>query len=92
MNAEEIREYINKKYFEHARKTGAKEITLKAGDIASEIKMSSRQPAVCGAMNGERIQKNYNVKLIGVRTGDNVGQKDKKIKHAREIWYTYEIL
>lgn len=86
MLAEEIRAYINKNYFEPARKNGEQEITLRAGTIHEKMGLASRQPAVCNAMRNSVIEREYDVKVINEKRGQNVNQK-----HAANIWFTYEL-
>jgi len=87
LNAEEIRRYVQNRYIEPARRRGEKEVTIRAGDVHDEMGLRARQPLVCETLRGKKLQQQSNVKLIDERPGKNVHQH-----HAKNIWYTYQVL
>jgi hypothetical protein len=79
--------HVQNRYIEPARRRGEKEVTIRAGDIHDEMGLKARQPLVCDALRGKKLQKQCNIKLINERWGKNVHQR-----HARNIWYTFQLL
>ncbi len=81
ISADTIREFANAKYIEPARRAGATQVTIRAGDIHDEMGLSARMPAVCGAIGANRFQEEYCVKLIK-REGPTQGAN---------VYFTFEI-
>ncbi|TET89625.1 MAG: hypothetical protein E3J35_09455 [Methanomassiliicoccales archaeon] len=79
--ADEIREYANQNYIDPARNRGGVEVTIRAGDIHKRIGLSSRLPAVCGALGTNKFEKQYGVRLVG-RKGPNQGSN---------VFFTFKI-
>lgn len=84
--AERIRKHVQTRYLEPARQRKETHITVRAGDIHDEMGLSHRQPLVCDILRGKKFQRQCDVKLVDERWGRNVTQK-----HAKNIWYTYEV-
>jgi len=86
LSAEEIRVYVQRQYIEPARRRDEKQVTIRAGNIHDEMNLSDRQPLVCDTLRGKKLQGQCNVRLINERWGRNVNQR-----HAKNIWYTFEL-
>jgi len=87
LSAEEIRAYVQRQYIEPARRRRESRVTIRAGDIHDEVNLNHRQPLVCDTLRGRKLQEECNIRLIDERRGPNVHQR-----HAKNIWYTYELL
>lgn len=87
MSVEKIIAYVQNRYIEPARQRCEKRVTIRAGDIHDEMQLVNRQPLVCETLRGNKFLKRCNLRLIDERWGRNVHQH-----HARNIWYTYELL
>ncbi|NPE30738.1 hypothetical protein HNV12_22855 [Methanococcoides sp. SA1] len=83
---DDIRDYINDKYFIPAKNKGLKEIIIRAGTIHDEMRFENRVPSVCNALRSQNLQERYNVQLTNVKYGPNVNQEN-----AKNIWYTFTI-
>jgi len=70
--ADQIRDFAFRRYIEPARKQGQKTVTIRAGDVHSEMRLGQRMPAVCGALGTDKFQAEYQVELID-RKGPNQG-------------------
>jgi len=87
LSAEEVRVYVQRQYVEPARYRGEKEVTIQAGDIHDEMNLRSLQPLVCDTLRGRKLQKPCNIRLVREQRGRRVRQR-----HAKNIWFTYELL
>lgn len=85
MNAGELREYINKKYFAPARKRGDERIEVRAGDI-----QKYNIPNVCSVMKRSKIEAKYHVKIVGIRDGDN--RENEEARDGVSYRVTYKLL
>jgi len=80
--ADKIRFHVNDKYFQPIRKTGKiGYVKLRAGDIHDELNLVERAPAVCGALDAQKIQNEFNVKLVK-RSGP---------KHGKNAYFQFQI-
>lgn len=70
--AHRIREYINQRHVLPARAAGQAELTIRAGDVHSDMGLVSRMPAVCQALEAKLFEEDYRVRLIR-RTGPKQG-------------------
>ena len=61
--AERIRAYVNKAFIEPARRAGATEASVTAGDVHKDLRLESRMPAVCAALDAQKFQDQYGVTL-----------------------------
>lgn len=86
LSVTEIIAYVQDRYIETARSRGEKRVVIRAGDIHDEMKLKDRQPLVCYTLTSEKLLRQCNMRLVNERRGPNVHQK-----HARNIWYTYEL-
>lgn len=66
--ADRIRAYINREILQPARETGVQKIRVKSADISSALKLTSRYPAICSAMEGSKIEKDFRVQIL-IREG-----------------------
>ena len=62
--ADEIRDFVQQNYIEPARRRGEHEITIRAGEVHSAMKLVDRMPAVCGALGANTFQKECRVRLV----------------------------
>ena len=62
--ADAIREYAFEKYIEPARKQKLTSVKIRAGDVAKDLNLRKRMPAVCGAIGTVKFQTKYSVKLV----------------------------
>lgn len=62
--ANDIRTFIVRHYFEEARKQGQKQITIVSGDVQSRMGLKDRMPNVCQVLRGEKLSKLGHVRLI----------------------------
>ena len=85
VNADEIREYINQKYFLPAREKGEQEVEVMAGNIRN-----FDQAGVCQVMRGDKIQRRYNVEIVGMRDGK--GRVDSEARPGVYFSVTYRLL
>jgi hypothetical protein len=76
--AARIRRHANEAFVEPARKAGKKEVVIGAGDVHKDLRLESRMPAVCGALDAQLFQTQYRV-LLSKRTGPPQG--------ATVTWY-----
>jgi hypothetical protein len=53
--ADRIRQYILQYHIAPARAKGLKEVTVRAGDVHQDMGLSSRMPAVCSALDGQKL-------------------------------------
>ncbi len=70
--ADQIRTYVNKAFIEPARRAGRSEATVKAGDVHKDMRLESRMPAVCAALDAQKFQDEYNV-VLARRSGPKQG-------------------
>jgi len=70
--AERIRRHANEAFIEPARRAGRKEVVIVAGDVHKDLRLESRMPAVCGALDTQKFQTEYRV-VLTKRTGPHQG-------------------
>ena len=63
--ADRIRQHVKEKHIDVARKSGAKTIKIRVGDICIEIGLKNRPPAVAGALGTNMFEQFASVKTIG---------------------------
>lgn len=80
--ADKIRDFVQQNYIEPARRRGDHKITIRAGDIHSDMQLESRMPAVCGALGTKKFEDECGVSLIR-RKGPSQGAN---------VYFTFEIL
>lgn len=79
--ADDIRTHVIECHLLPASRRGAERITLRAGDIHSELRLRSRMPAVCSAMGGKKLTEQHAV-ILEKRTGP---------KNGSNVFFTYKI-
>jgi hypothetical protein len=65
--ADEIRAHASRRYIQPARRTAPpvpSTVTIVSGDIVRDLKLVRRGPAVCGALDSQKFQDEYNIKLV----------------------------
>lgn len=62
--SDKIRAFVFDEYIRPARVKGKRQIELRAGDIHRKMRLDSRVPAVCSAIESRKFQVEYRVKLI----------------------------
>ena len=80
---DKIRKFVCENFIEPARKRGEKEITIRAGDVHSRMRLSSRMPAVCSALKS-KIDRLCNVEILDIKAPPS-GQ-------GANFYVTYKIL
>ena len=70
--ADEIRVFTKTRYLDPARRAGASEIVIRAGDIHKEMRLHSRHPQVCGALGATKFEDLCGIKQTK-RTGPHQG-------------------
>jgi hypothetical protein len=70
--AQRIRNHANEAFIEPARRAGKNEAEITAGDVHKDLKLESRMPAVCGALDAQIFQQEYRV-VLSRRTGPPQG-------------------
>lgn len=70
--ADRIRQHVVKHYIQPARSTKSSQVKFVSGDIHDAMKLISRYPAVCGAIDAKKFQGENNLVLIR-KTGPDQG-------------------
>jgi hypothetical protein len=70
--AQRIRSYANQAFIEPARKSGKTEVVITSAHVHKDLKLESRMPAVCSALDAEIFQREYRV-LLSRRSGPPQG-------------------
>lgn len=68
--ADEIRQYVAKRYIEPASRDGCNAVSIRAGDVHNSMGLRDRVPAVCSAMQTKKFLDMANVKVESI-TGPN---------------------
>ncbi len=63
--ADRIRAFVIRKFFEPAKATGRSSVTIRAGDVHRMMGLSNIYPAVCSALRGNKLQAEANVRFLG---------------------------
>jgi 5-methylcytosine-specific restriction protein B len=71
-HADLIREFVNHHYIVPARTAGKKQVTVRAGDVHSAMKLKDRMPAIASALGATTFETKYGVHCVG-RTGPHNG-------------------
>ena len=66
--ADKIRAYANRTFIVPARKAGRTEVIVEAADVHKDLRLQSRMPAVCSALDARKFQEDYQV-ILSRRTG-----------------------
>lgn len=56
-DADRIRLCAMNYYIEPARESGAREVSIRAGNLAKDMDLTNAFPAICSALSGEKLQK-----------------------------------
>ena len=70
--ADRIRQHVLNNHIQPARSARASQVKFVSGDIHDAMKLISRYPAVCGAIDAKKFQDENNVVLIK-KTGPDQG-------------------
>jgi hypothetical protein len=70
--AEQIRVYANRAFIEPARRAGRTEVTIVAGHMHKDMRLTNRMPAVCAALDAQKFQEEYGV-VLSSRAGPRQG-------------------
>ena len=62
--ADQIRENVRARHIEPARQDGRKTVTLRAGDIARDMGLNNRTPAVCSALGSKLFLREAGLRLV----------------------------
>ena len=66
--ADKIRRYVNESFIEPARRAGSASVTVTSGDVHKDLKLESRMPAVCAALDAAKFHEHFRV-LLSKRSG-----------------------
>lgn len=72
--SDKVRRFVFHEYIEPARRRGNKTVTVRAGDVHSQMGLTQRLPLVCSALGTLLFQERYNVGLVrreGPANGSN---------------------
>lgn len=64
VTSDQIREFVNETYIRPARSAGQTTVTIRAGDVHSQMGLKERMPQVCGAIGADKFQTEYRVTLL----------------------------
>lgn len=70
--ADQVRDFVIERYIRPAIERREPSVTVRAGDVASEMNLPNRQPSICSAMTGKKIEQ-LSGALVGSITGPNPG-------------------
>ena len=62
--ADVIRKSIYNGFIKPAKDIGNSEVLVKSSKVHSLLKLNNRYPAVCSAMEGKKIEKEYGIKIM----------------------------
>ena len=79
--ADEIRAFVFQHYVVPARTAGERTVRIRAGDVHDQMNLSSKMPAVCGAIGTKKFENQYKVKQV-----DRVGPT-----HGAIVFFTFEV-
>ena len=51
----QIRKHVRARYFDAARHDGSDTVTIRAGDVARELRLGNRVPAICSALESKLL-------------------------------------
>ena len=64
--ADDVREYCKKTYVDPARQKRQKIITIRSGDVHTDLNYRNRYPLVCSALGSNRFEKMCDLRRISV--------------------------
>ena len=70
--ANEIRHHVNEAFIKPARAAGLRTVSVRAGDVHKDLRLESRMPAVCSAIDAAKFQEKYGV-TVNRRVGPSQG-------------------
>ena len=62
--ADRIREYVNRRYFDPARRESRTQVEIVSGEVHRQLGLKGRMPNVCQVLRGKKIQDEYYVVLL----------------------------
>ena len=62
--ADRIRRHVRGRYIDPARRDGRNIVTIRAGDVARELHLGNRVPAVCSALGSELLLEQAGLRLV----------------------------
>jgi hypothetical protein len=74
-SADEIRAFVQSRYFGPARERQEATVYIRAGDVHKELGLDSRMPSVCSVLDSKKTQEGFSVQLVqrqGPPAGANV--------------------
>lgn len=81
-DADRIRQYATEKYVLPARQQRHKRLSIRAGDVVRELKLTGKTPAVCSALKTREFLQSNDLQLVDT-SGPKSGQ-------STTVVYTYE--
>lgn len=64
--ANDVRQHCKETYIDPARKRGEKKVTIRSGDVHSDLNYRNRYPLVCSAIGSNLFEEMGKVKRISV--------------------------
>ena len=80
---DDIRQFVRENNIEPARKKGLKQVTIRAGDVHTNMGLASRVPAVCVALE-TKIDEMCGLKLLHTKSTPS--------GRGSNSYYTYRLL
>ena len=62
--ADRIREHVRAQYIDAARRDGGNAVTIRAGDVARDLHLRNRVPAVCSALGSKLLLEQAGLRLV----------------------------
>ncbi len=62
--ADRIRRHVRARYIDAARREGGNTVTIRAGDVARELRLGNRVPAVCSALASKLLLDQAGLRLV----------------------------
>ena len=69
--SDRVRDHVKRKYIHPAQKAGKKNLSIRAGDVHTELGFSRRIPVVCSALRSRKLSKSCNVELTYIGGPNN---------------------
>ncbi len=62
-----VRRHVRARYIDPARRNGRNAVTVRVGDVASDLHLRNRVPAVCSALGSKLLLEQSGLRLVGRR-------------------------
>ena len=65
-HSNDVRQYCIEHYIKPARDNNINEITIRAGDVHTELDFTDKMPSVCSALGSLKFEKEANVERLNI--------------------------